>query len=130
MARFVGSTVYDRLKKTGYITGPKHAMLGQEADAPVLPDAGGDPGGTALDDPGTEGSDETEDAGPPNLRDARDVPDACGDCVNFDGGTCTKFNTNVTANQVCDEFEEGAPDNGEESTGTEVPQGPVSQTRP
>jgi hypothetical protein len=130
MARFGGSTVYDRMKKTGYITGPKHTMLGQEAAAPVPPDAGGDPGGSALDEPGTEGSDETGDVGPPNLRDAKDVADACGDCVHFDGGQCTKFNTNVTPNQVCDEFQEGAPDNGEETGTPEVPEGPVSQTRP
>jgi hypothetical protein len=129
MARFGGSTVYDRLKKTGYITGPKHAMLGQQADAPVPPDAGGGPGGSAPGEPDTPGSDETEAQGPPNLRDAKDVADSCGDCANFDGGTCTKFNTNATPNQVCDEFEEGAPDNGEE-TGTEVPQGPGTETRP
>src|SRR5262245_13284674 len=103
MARLGGSTVYDRLKKTGYITGPKHAMLGQQADTPVPLDAGGDPGGMGPDDPDVPGSDAAVSGGPPNLRDAQVTPDSCADCGHFNGrDQCMKFNTNVTPNEVCD----------------------------
>ena len=101
-------TVYSRMKKTGYITGPRHRMNpGMEDMQPQ-------------DTPATDG--------PPNLRDAPE-PESCGDCANFRGNQCGKFNTSVTPNQVCDDFEEGAPDNGEESTSTEIPQvpGPEAQ---
>ena len=118
MARFGGSTVYDRFKKTGYITGPKHSMLGQMADAPVPRDAGGDPGGQpgSPDDEAAEGESQT----PPNLRDSDSTLASCGDCAHYGAsGTCELYsNYGVTPNEVCDSVEKGGS-NGEESTGTE-----------
>ena len=114
-------TVYDRYKKTGYITGPNHRMataLNSAAPEPDEPESGG------------EGE-------PPNLRDAGDSMESCGDCEYFtpasaagaagvgprgnpgavrsvEGSSCSKFGDYpVTPNQVCDDYEPIAEEGGE-----------------
>ena len=100
-----GSTVYDRMKTNGgYMTGPRHRMqAGMEA--------------VAAPESEVDGA-----AGPPNLRDAGESPDSCGQCVHFEpgdmgdkGSSACKLHGDhpVSANQVCDDFE-GSPEGEEE----------------
>ena len=85
------STVYDRVKRTGYMMGPAHKM-GPAMDQMPEPEPGPS---TAPDAAGS----------PPNLRDAGASPESCGDCGSFQGNRCLKFDADVTPNLVCDAYE-------------------------
>ncbi len=108
----LGNTVYDRLKKTGFMMGPQHAM-GASFDMKANPDKQ-DP--TMMDD--DSGTPEK----PPALRDSIDTSECCGTCANFDPGggedmkpCCEKYNDYpVTANQVCDSYEDKQPESAKE----------------
>jgi hypothetical protein len=125
MAFLQGQTVHDRMKKTGFIMGPRHNM------APAMDDAAGAAPAASPDN----------NAGPPNLRDA-DGPESCGDCDHFDAAgyaddsgagsgsaQCSQFQCNVTPNQVCDAFSpKGDADNGDQEVS---PQGQTpAEARP
>ena len=86
------NTVFDRYKKTGYITGSRHAM------------------GPALEE-GAPPPPESDGMSPPNLRDSGSDSDSCGTCANFSQNHCDKFDVDLTPNLVCDAFEaQGGPD--------------------
>lgn len=103
-------TVYERAHRTGYMMGSNHRM-GAAFDG-VKP--------TPAADMGDESADKQQD--PPNLRDSIDTSQCCGTCGNFgyDDGSdsgksmCDKYHVPVTANQVCDDYEEKQPDNAKE----------------
>lgn len=107
-------TVYDRMKRTGYLMGSKHRM------GPSMESSAAPPSGDAEDE---------SSAAPPNLRDAGDSMESCADCVHFEpasaaagaavgprgnaiggraveGSSCSKYGGYpVTPNQVCDDWE-------------------------
>lgn len=98
-----GDTVYDRLKRTGYMMGPEHRMgpaFDDQARGPDLTIIIGSPKGNA------EGGQR-----PPGLRDAGNTMESCSECARFEGedgsgrGKCGKFGADVSRNQVCDEYE-------------------------
>lgn len=107
-------TVYDRTKKTGFMMGSNHKM-GAAFNMKDSPDKGASPLG---DDDDPSGQQQT----PPNLRDSIDSAECCGTCANFNPGggddskpVCEKYNDYpVSANQVCDGYEQKQPDNAED----------------
>ncbi len=108
-----GRTVFDRVKKTGYMTGPEHKMNSALEDQ-----SDDDPTMNADDAADPDGGEETGE--PPNLRDSAERPASCGDCQNFqpagqDGGSsCLKYGgAEVMPNEVCDGYE-GASDEADE----------------
>jgi hypothetical protein len=117
-------TVYDRMKKTGYLMGPNHRM-GAAMDMESAPPA---PAGPAAAD--------GEQDEPPNLQDSGEAGGggSCGECVNFEydqggdqegSGACKLHGDYpVTPNQVCDDFqseEEGEQDDGSQEEAAEMP---------
>ena len=100
------STVYDRTKKTGYMTGPNHRMR-QAMDA--------------MQPPPPAASASAEGGGPPNLRDSGGDPESCGECANFDGrDTCLKYDSPVSPNEVCDDFDPVDEGDEEEAGGEQA----------
>jgi len=68
------STVYDRVKKTGYMTGPNHRMR----EAMDAMQSAPRPAGAAAAQKGAGVVTE-----PPNLEDAGDGAESCGECVRM-----------------------------------------------
>ena len=109
----LGSTVYDRAKKTGFLLGPRHryeAAMEEDAAPETEQDVAG--------------------GKPPNLRDAGAGGETCDSCMHSEAGDegglqCMKYGGYpVTPNQVCDDFEEQGGEEGvEEGAAPPMPGG-------
>lgn len=126
------STVADRMKRTGYIMGPRHRMFSSVGGE------GGPGGAPAPVKPVAEGG-QGERSEPPGLRDAEDGMECCGNCADCvadkDGAgmKCKGYGVPVTANMCCDDWhpegEESVAENGSGEEEGAPPAGTVSVMR-